>query len=170
VSRLLAPVAAVAAIAWVAIVVASPYLPTALASSMYAIGALICHQRPERSFHLAGAQLPVCARCLGIYAGAAFGLVVATTSGRVYKARRALQTFVGRVLFFGPAQTLIVVTVPTLVTLVVEWVGLWNPGNAVRAIAGAIAGAGVAAVVVTLHYDECTQRRPIASSPQPPPI
>src|SRR5262245_8646685 len=42
-----------------------------LAAVMYGIGSLVCHQRPERSVHLFGVQMPVCARCLGIYAGAA---------------------------------------------------------------------------------------------------
>ncbi len=37
-----------------------------LSAAIYGIGALICHQRPERSFHLWGAQLPVCARCAGL--------------------------------------------------------------------------------------------------------
>lgn len=31
-----------------------------------------CHQNPERSLHLAGMALPLCARCFGLYAG--FGL------------------------------------------------------------------------------------------------
>jgi len=33
--------------------------------------ALVCHQRPERSFWIFGAPVAVCARCLGIYCGAA---------------------------------------------------------------------------------------------------
>ena len=33
---------------------------------------LFCHQNPERSLHLAGITLPLCARCFGLYAG--FGL------------------------------------------------------------------------------------------------
>ena len=28
----------------------------------------ICHQRPERSFIVCGTPLPLCARCIGIYA------------------------------------------------------------------------------------------------------
>ena len=48
----------------------------AFALAMYAAGSLICHQRPERSFHLLGAQMPVCARCAGIYAGAAVAAIV----------------------------------------------------------------------------------------------
>jgi uncharacterized membrane protein len=36
---------------------------------------LICHQRPERSFWLFGGSVAVCARCLGVYLGAALGLL-----------------------------------------------------------------------------------------------
>jgi uncharacterized membrane protein len=159
VSTLLAPIAAVSAFAWVALLVTAPRLPTILAAAIYGIGSLICHQRPERSFHLAGAQLPVCARCLGIYVGAALGLVVA--SWRVSNQRRTRRV---------PAVALLVVALPSIVTLLAEWSGLWNPGNIPRAVAGMILGAGVAVVVVTLHYDECALRRPIASSPRRPPI
>jgi len=38
--------------------------------------ALVCHQQPERSFVLFGASVAVCARCLGIYLGAAAGLLM----------------------------------------------------------------------------------------------
>ncbi len=45
----------------------------------YAFGALVCHQRPDRSFALADNQLPVCERCLAIELGmaAAFAGAVA---------------------------------------------------------------------------------------------
>ena len=38
--------------------------------------ALVCHQQPARSFFLFGGTVAVCARCLGIYLGAAAGLLV----------------------------------------------------------------------------------------------
>lgn len=38
--------------------------------------ASVCHQHAERSFYLFGAPLAVCARCFGIYAGAAFGTLL----------------------------------------------------------------------------------------------
>jgi uncharacterized membrane protein len=38
--------------------------------------ALVCHQQPERSFYLFGGTVAVCARCLGIYLGAAIGLLM----------------------------------------------------------------------------------------------
>jgi uncharacterized membrane protein len=41
--------------------------------------ALVCHQRPERSFWICGAPVAVCARCLGIYLGAAIGLFLRTS-------------------------------------------------------------------------------------------
>ena len=41
--------------------------------------ALVCHQRPERSFWILGAPVAVCARCLGIYLGAAIGLLLRTS-------------------------------------------------------------------------------------------
>lgn len=37
--------------------------------------ALVCHQRPERSFSFFGGSVAVCSRCLGIYLGAALGLL-----------------------------------------------------------------------------------------------
>ena len=66
-------VLAALALGWLVLLVAAPVAPTSLATLLYAAGSFICHQRPERSFHIDAAQLPVCARCLGIYAGAAIG-------------------------------------------------------------------------------------------------
>jgi uncharacterized membrane protein len=151
VGRHLAPILFLVACAWVVLLLAAPLLPAPVAASAYAIGSLICHQRPERSFHLANTQLPVCARCLGIYGGAAVGTVFA----------------LGRVSIRRPAAVMIVGAIPTVVTLAVEWTGVLDPGNTMRALSGIVLGATVAAVVVTLHYDECAPRRPIASRPPP---
>jgi uncharacterized membrane protein len=50
-----------------------------LAFALHRGFALICHQRPERSFWVFGAPVAVCARCLGIYLGAAIGLLLRTS-------------------------------------------------------------------------------------------
>lgn len=42
---------------------------------LYAIFHQVCHQLPERSFHLFGHPLAVCHRCFGLYLGALVGLV-----------------------------------------------------------------------------------------------
>ncbi len=70
-------------LAFVAAVVAAPYF---LTHGFLAIGlalergfAIVCHQRPERSFWMFGAEVAVCSRCLGIYLGAAIGLLFRTS-------------------------------------------------------------------------------------------
>jgi uncharacterized membrane protein len=68
---------------FVAAVIAAPYF---LTHGLLAMGlalergfAIICHQRPERSFWIFGAEVAVCSRCLGIYLGAAVGLLFRTS-------------------------------------------------------------------------------------------
>ena len=41
---------------------------------IFAVGSVICHQRPDRSFFVDGHQLPVCARCTGLYLSSGAGL------------------------------------------------------------------------------------------------
>ena len=61
-----------------------------LTLAVYQAGSLVCHQRPERSFHLAGVQLPVCARCFGLYLSGAVGLACRVAhSADVLRARGA---------------------------------------------------------------------------------
>jgi uncharacterized membrane protein len=111
----------------------------------YMIGALICHQRPERSFHLGGAQLPVCARCTGLYVGAALGLLIWALI-----ARRSREPW-PRV---AALRVLALSALPTALTVATAWLGLADPANAWRAALamplGAIAG-GVGGAAITDH-------------------
>jgi len=63
--------------------IATPYLSThgalLLGFALHRSFGLICHQRPERSFWFFGAPVAVCARCLGIYAGATLGTLMRTS-------------------------------------------------------------------------------------------
>jgi uncharacterized membrane protein len=100
-------------------------------AAAYWLGALVCHQRPDRSFHLGGAQLPVCARCAGLYLSAALGVVFAWSRARSSRAR-AFATWRTR---------LALAAVPTAATLVAEW---WRPdltSGVVRAVAAIPLGA-----------------------------
>lgn len=57
--------------------------PPGILSKVDAIGYAVCHQLDERSFHADDHQLPLCARCSGMYLGAVLGLVfLSLTSGR----------------------------------------------------------------------------------------
>jgi uncharacterized membrane protein len=144
---------ALAASAWLALIVFAPFLPVPLAGIAYLAGSLICHQLPERSFHIGGVQLVVCARCVGIYAGA----MAATLTGR-------------RVSRLTPKSILMVGALPTVVTVALEWTALWSSSNLVRFFAGAPLGFAVAFVVAAVHYEPCAPRRPIAPRPPPTPI
>src|SRR6476619_5575513 len=59
-----------------------------LAALPYMVGAVICHQQAARSFAIWSQQLPVCARCTGIYVGAAIAaLVVSCRVARGFQPR-----------------------------------------------------------------------------------
>ena len=154
---------ALMAVTWLVLLVAAPALPAEISATLYAATSLICHQRPERSFHLDAFQLPVCARCLGIYGGAAIGALAAVRAGGDARAGRPTVPWVLTAAAFAP----------TAATLALEWAGLWPTSNLVRAIAGAPAGGVVAFVVTralaTVHYDRCAPPRPTVPNPPLPP-
>ena len=45
-------------------------------STIYRAFSFICHQIPERSFHVAGHPFAVCSRCTGLYAGFALAALI----------------------------------------------------------------------------------------------
>src|SRR4051794_2031081 len=80
-----------ASVGWAVLLVVATYLAgrahaslpvSALLVAVYGLGSIVCHQLPARSFHLWAAQMPVCARCAGIYGGAVLGALSALGAGR----------------------------------------------------------------------------------------
>jgi len=76
-------------LAWLFLVVSLVVIGTFLLSPPWTVlgktrlvGYAICHQIAERSFHIAGQQLPLCARCTGIYMGVLTGFTLMTLWGR----------------------------------------------------------------------------------------
>jgi uncharacterized membrane protein len=142
-----------ASLVWAAMLPLVPFLAsrahasafaTALVVVVYSIGALICHQLPERSYHLWTAQMPVCARCAGIYFGAALAAVVSAYAA-------PLKPCLSRHPFrdAGIARTaLVAAVVPSAITLLAEWMSGQTPSNLIRAAAGVPIGAAVAWLVV----------------------
>lgn len=110
------------------------------AAAVYVVGGFLCHQLPERSFHLWGVQLPVCARCLGLYVGGATSAIVATLVAA--SDRRWIEP--GR----DARVALAAAALPTIATLAYEWIFGVTPGNGIRAMAGVPLGAVVAWLVV----------------------
>ncbi|MEQ1730318.1 MAG: DUF2085 domain-containing protein [Vicinamibacterales bacterium] len=118
----------------------------AAAGLVYLAGAVVCHQRPERSFAWAGQAWPVCARCTGIYLGAAAAVLLFVAAGR---AGARVSPAVRRGA--GPASARLAVgvaLVPAGVTLLWEWTTGVTPSNLVRATTGVVIGGTVAWVVM----------------------
>lgn len=114
-----------------------------LAAFAYSVGGVVCHQLPERSFFVAGRQLPVCARCTGLYLGVAAGLIGWFLIRRVRAGHRQVSPRVALNVFA-------IAVVPTAVSWATGIVGVWDGSNLTRAVLavplGATAGAIVAAV------------------------
>ena len=118
---------------FVAAVVAAPYF---LTHGLLAMGlalergfAIVCHQRPERSFWIFGAEMAVCSRCLGIYLGAAVGLLFRTSR------RIAL-------------RLLIAAAAVNLLDTMTELAGLHGNWLAIRFVFGLLLG-GTAALLIS---------------------
>jgi uncharacterized membrane protein len=126
---MVARVLAVAAFVWLAAILVAPL---AIASDrpalsvggvgLYAAGARICHQRPDRCFWIHGRPMPVCARCSGLYAGAALAAPLALVWAARFSGRRARLVAAAAAL-------------PTLITWSLEMAGLAHPSNIVRFVA-----------------------------------
>ena len=137
--------AALPAAAWIA---ARPTAPPlyAFAFTIYAVGSVICHQLPQRSFHLWSAQMPVCARCTGIYVGGAVVAIgVLVHAARLKRRSTGTARLKPRPAYnFSRARSiLLVAAIPTIATLVFEWTTGEMPANGIRALAGCAIGAAV---------------------------
>jgi uncharacterized membrane protein len=111
---------------------------------VYAVGSVICHQMPERSFFIDGRQLPVCARCTGLYLGGGAGVL----GWLIWKAAQGWRSF-----FLAPRRVLAIVVaagLPTALSYATGVIGVWDGSNVTRALLavplGLSAGAVVAAV------------------------
>ena len=138
-SRVVVAGLAVGSVAWFALVVLAPELPPALAAAVYGIGGVVCHQRPERSFHWHSAQLAVCARCTGLYLGACATAIVAPLPPSLYADWPGSPARIARLLA--------VTALPMAATVAAEWAGVWAPSSLVRAGTGVLLG-GAGALVV----------------------
>lgn len=140
-----------ATILWGTALVAAPYALThdttsrglqRLAIAAYAVGRLVCHQQPERSFVAWAVPLPVCARCAGLYAAAPVGLLWGlVVTGRQVRRRPEDPLVAAR-------RWLIVASVPTAASVVLEFGAGVSVSGWVRCVAALPLSAVVGRVVV----------------------
>ena len=124
----------------VGMIVAAPLLHVhgsgLLAGVLYQGFHAACHQLPERSFHLEGHPLAVCARCFGLYAGTLAGLFVHPL------VRGLSQTHAPR------RAWLFLALVPTTVDFALGVTGLWENTHWSRFLTALLPGAAAAFYVV----------------------
>jgi len=122
---------------------------------MFAVGSVICHQLPDRSFFVDGRQLPVCARCTGLYLSGAAGLagwwaVKLLRGWRPQPVPPASAPWATARQGRWAMGLLAIVGTPTVVSYLTGVLGVWDGSNTTRALLavplGVAAGAVVAAV------------------------
>ena len=108
----------------------------ALAAAVYKGFSAACHQMPERSFHLWGLPLAVCARCAGLYVGAAAGVLL-------YPLARDLSRR------DAPARGwLLWAALPTSVDFALGLFGIWENTHLSRFLTALVLGGAAAFYVV----------------------
>jgi uncharacterized membrane protein len=111
---------------------------------VYAIGAVVCHQLPDRSFFVSGTQWPVCARCTGLYLGGVAGML----GWLGWKIARGW-----RLVRVPPREALRLVVIagaPTAITFATGIAGVWDGSNLSRALLAAPLGLTAGAVVASV--------------------
>ena len=128
-------------------IAARPGIRSLAAAGVYAAGAHVCHQRPDRCFRIDGRPMPVCARCTGLYAGAAIAGPLALLLAFKLSGRPAPPKPNGG---GGRARLMVALAaLPTAITWGTEIAGLAHPSNVVRAIAGLPLGFVAAWLVIS---------------------
>ena len=116
----------------VALVVVAPLVAAGvhgeLAQVVYRAFAVLCHQRPDRSYFIDGHKLAVCSRCTGLYAGFAFTLLV-------YPLIRSLRTTTA-----PPRSWLLLAAVPLGIDFSLTFFGIWENTHTSRLLTGALLG------------------------------
>lgn len=141
---LLASALAAASVIWIAtlaLAAARPLETLGLAwDIVFAFSSQICHQQPDRSFHWGDGAWPVCARCLGLYAAAPAGALLAfVPSPSLGRGRNVV--------------LLCVAAIPTVLTWLAEHVFGVPVSNGVRFAAALPLGGAVAWLLVYTLQD-----------------
>ena len=125
---------------WVLLIVAAPLAKgnglVALSSPLYHFFSFICHQIPERSFHIGPEQFAVCSRCFGVYFGLFLGFVV-------YPLWRNIDEIEPIPRFW-----LFLSLIPIAIDWSLTMFGIWENNHASRFVTGFILGVACATFII----------------------
>jgi len=123
---------------WVLATVVPPVLVNRgfSAAPVYSFFSYICHQIPERSFHIFGHQFAVCSRCFGVY----FGLLAGIATYPLWRPVDSVEPLPRFWLFLS------------MVPIAIDWslgvFGIWENTHLSRFITGMILGVACAIFII----------------------
>lgn len=124
--------------AWLIAIMLPPILISSgiSATPIYSFFSNICHQIPERSFHILGHQFAVCSRCFGVY----FGLVAGIATYPLWRPIDSVEPLPRIWLFLS------------LVPISIDWglgvFDIWENNHLTRFVTGLILGVACAVFIV----------------------
>jgi uncharacterized membrane protein len=147
--------------------------PPGILSKADAVGYAVCHRLDERSFHMDDRQLPLCARCSGMYLGAVLG--VAFLSVRYHRSAGAPpKAMIAVLVLFGMAFALDGVNSYLYLMKMMYGAGLdfiptlYTPNNTLRLFTGSGTGLGMA-VAIFISFNQTMWKdwdaRPVLGKP-----
>jgi uncharacterized membrane protein len=126
--------------------------PPGLLGRADAIGYAVCHRIDARSFHIGSRQLPLCARCSGMYLGAVIGLAYQMVFARKRSGTPHWSVIIPLVLFvlaFGidGSNSYLYLIKETYPDALARLPNLYVPNNTLRLLTGSGMGLGIAAML-----------------------
>ncbi len=130
-----------------AVLVVLPVADGSALAGLRGVGYAVCHQLPDRSFFIEGAQLPLCARCTGIYLGFLIGMLGMAVLGKLTASQ-------------APPRAVSAVLLVAIVSMgldgfnsLLQFVGapaVYETTNFLRLATGMAAGTAIALLIVPL--------------------
>ena len=109
---------------------------TALSSSLYTFFSYICHQIPDRSFHIGAEPVGVCSRCFGVY----FGIFIGIAAYPIWRPIEEIDPL--------PRFWLFLSLVPAGIDWALTVFGIWENTHLTRVVTGLILGFACATFIV----------------------
>lgn len=126
--------------------------PPGILGKADAIGYAVCHRLDARSFHVDGRQLPLCARCSGMYLGAVLGLIFLSltsqrSAGTPPKAVLAVLALFGLAFAIDGSNSYLYLLKQTSAGRLDFIPNLYLPNNTLRLLTGTGTGLALAVAV-----------------------
>lgn len=124
------------------------FTPPGFWGKLGAIGYAVCHQIAARSYHVHDQQVPLCARCTGMYLGAMLGIVFQLVHGKkgAYPPLKTILIMALMVVAFGLDG------VNSYIHFFPSVAALYEPHNTLRLITGTGMGLAISAAIVPAFH------------------